>query len=79
MNDDDHINDKEALIRARYVFDDGCEWSAWLVWNMNSRRRISEHRFELPPVRPQIRLPSIKPKKKPRKISRKKPKPEPDF
>ncbi|WP_368750265.1 hypothetical protein [Klebsiella aerogenes] len=80
MNDDEnYIDGDEALVRALHVFDDGRDWSAWLVWNMNSRRRISEHRFELPPARPQIRPPSIIPKKKARKPSRQKVKLESDF
>ena len=51
--------------------DDGCDWTEWLKWDMNSRRRISEKRFELPPTRPQIVPPSIKPKHKRRKKRRK--------
>lgn len=39
---------------ALHIIDDGCDWTAWLVWNMNSRRRLSEHRFALPPERKQI-------------------------
>lgn len=46
-----------------HIIDDGCDWTAWLKWNMNSRRRISEGRFELPPARPQVSAPSIQQKR----------------
>lgn len=60
----------EELIRVFHHVDDGCDWSAWHIWYMGNRRRISERRFELPPARPQIMPSSIKPKrrKKRRKI-----------
>lgn len=44
--------------------DDGCDWSDWLIWNMNSRRRLSEKVFTFPPTRPQVVPASAKPKKK---------------
>lgn len=56
------IGGDEALIRSLHTHDDGRDWSGWLVWRMRERRRISEHVFSLPPVRPQVRKPSIKPK-----------------
>lgn len=49
---------------ATVIIDDGCDWAAWLVWSMNSRRRLSEKLFALPPARPQVMKVSIKPKKK---------------
>jgi hypothetical protein len=54
----------EAIVRALHTCDDGRDWSAWYVWDMNSRRRISEGRFELPPERPQIVPPTTEPRKK---------------
>lgn len=54
----------EELIRILHTCDDGRDWSAWYVWEMNARRRISEGRLELPPERPQIVPPTIKLKKK---------------
>lgn len=73
-----NINGDEALVRALHVCDDGRDWTAWFVWRMGQRRRISEGVFTLPPVRPQVAPASIKPKATPRKRKRK-PKPEPDF
>lgn len=46
------------------IIDDGCDWTAWLVWNMNSRRRLSEHAFALPPARQQVVPLSTKQKRK---------------
>lgn len=60
----------EELVRILHICDDGCDWTAWHVWEMNSRRRISEGRFELPSERPQIVPQTTKPKKK--KVRRKK-------
>lgn len=53
----------EALVRALHVCDDGRDWTAWYVWRMGERRRISERAFTLPPERPQIVKQTIKPKK----------------
>lgn len=59
-------------IRSRVGYaDDGCDWTAWLVWNMNQRRRLSERSFVLPPARPVVT--KIKPvKRKVRKTRGKK-------
>ncbi|QHA85732.1 hypothetical protein [Serratia rhizosphaerae] len=69
---DEFINDEneplvEELVKTLRVYDDGCDWTAWLNWKMNSQRRISEKRFELPPARPQVMPPTLKPKKKARR------------
>lgn len=68
MPDEDENEDFEAIpddqrAGALHIIDDGCDWSAWLVWNMNSRRRISEHQFAQPPAKPKIIFSMIKPKK----------------
>lgn len=57
----------EEAAGASLIIDDGCDWTAWLVWSMNSRRRLSEHVFVLPPARPQIVPLSAKQKRKPRR------------
>lgn len=54
----------EALTRSLLVCDDGCDWTGWYVWRMGERKRISEQVFTLPPERPQIVKPTIKPKKR---------------
>ncbi|MEG0869876.1 MAG: hypothetical protein RSG77_22965 [Hafnia sp.] len=50
-----HLDERAG---ATLIIDDGCDWVAWLVWNMNSRRRISEKVFALPPFRPQVSKPA---------------------
>lgn len=49
-----HLDERAG---ASVIVDDGCDWSAWLVWNMNSRRRISEKVFALPPIRQLVSKP----------------------
>ncbi|MBF0032037.1 hypothetical protein HAX39_05465 [Citrobacter freundii] len=61
-----NLSGDEALVRSLLVCDDGCDWTAWHVWRMGERQRISEHVFALPPVRPQVVSPTIKPKQKQR-------------
>lgn len=70
-NDENYTDADDEMIRVLHKVDDGCDWSWWYVWDVNSRRRISEKRFELPPARPQIVPSSIKPKQKRRKKRRK--------
>ncbi|HDR2353321.1 TPA: hypothetical protein QCH65_000466 [Enterobacter roggenkampii] len=68
--DDEEIIEAEPIEEAAgssLIVDDGCDWTAWLVWNMNSRRRLSEHVFALPPARPQVVPLSAKHKRKPRR------------
>lgn len=68
--DDEEIIEAEPVEEAAgtsLIIDDGCDWTAWLVWNMNSRRRLSEHVFALPPARPQVVPLSAKQKRKPRR------------
>lgn len=67
----------DALIRSLHVCDDGCDWTAWHVWLMGVRRRISEHVLSLPPARRLVIPPSIKRKKKHRQ--KRKAKPTTDF
>lgn len=62
--------DEEFGAGAMEIFDDGRDWSAWLVWSMNSRRRISEGIFSLPPEKQQVVPVSRKPKKKTRRKKR---------
>ncbi|MDY3570231.1 hypothetical protein [Enterobacter hormaechei] len=76
MNEsDDYIDELsdvrgEVFVRAEvktlHTFDDGCDWTAYLAWLMNSRRRISKKRFELPPARPQIVPSKLIPRKRAR-------------
>lgn len=72
-----NLTGDEALIRSLHVCDDGCDWTAWHVWRMGERRRISEHVFTRPPVRPRAIAKSIKPKKK--RCRKQKAKPTTDF
>jgi len=68
--DDEEIIEAEPVEEAAgtsLIIDDGCDWTAWLVWNMNSRRRLSEHVFALPPARPQVVPLGAKRKRKPRR------------
>ncbi|EOC9629676.1 hypothetical protein [Enterobacter ludwigii] len=71
MYEEIEVSADEELVRILHRVDDGRDWSGWIVWSMNSRRRISDKRFELPPARPQIVKPSINPKQKRRKKRRK--------
>lgn len=73
----ENLTGDEALIRSLHLCDDGCDWTAWHVWRMGGRRRISEHVFSLPPARRLVMPPSIKPKKKRRQ--KRKAKPTTDF
>lgn len=66
-----NISGDEALVRSLLVCDDGRDWTAWHVWRMGERQRISEHTFSLPPDGPQIVKPTIEPKKKRRTKKRK--------
>lgn len=63
----ENISGDEALIRALHICDDGCDWTAWHRWRMGERKRISNGDFILPPARPQVVAPTIKPKKKKRR------------
>lgn len=49
------------------LVDDGCDWSDWLVWSMNARRRISESLFALPPVPQRVSKRTAKNKKRMRR------------
>lgn len=60
----ENLTGDEALTRALHICDDGCDWTNWYVWRMGERKRISEHVFTLPPVRPQVIKPTVKPKVK---------------
>lgn len=71
MDDEIGVSADEELVRVLHVVDDGRDWSGWIVWDMNGRRRLSEKRFERPPARPQIVPLSIKPKNRRRKKRRK--------
>ncbi|MCW4985669.1 MULTISPECIES: hypothetical protein [Enterobacter] len=62
--------DEEFGAGTMEIFDDGRDWSAWLVWSMNSRRRISEGVFSRPPEKLQVVPVSRKPKKKTRRKKR---------
>lgn len=73
----ENLTGDEALLRSLHVCDDGCDWTAWHVWRMGERRRISEHVFTRPPVRQRALPQSIKPKKKRRQ--KRKAKPTADF
>lgn len=73
----ENLTGDEALIRSLHVCDDGCDWTAWHVWRMGERRRISEHVFTRPPVRQRALPQSIKSKKK--RCQKRKAKPTADF
>lgn len=73
----ENLTGDEALTRSLHVCDDGCDWTAWHVWRMGERRRISEHVFTPAPVRQRVIPPSITPKKKRRQ--KRKAKPVADF
>lgn len=67
-NDTDLLPAGQIRSKVGYA-DDGRDWTAWLVWNMNQRRRLSERRFVLPPARPVVtKLQPVKPaRRKPRR------------
>lgn len=54
-------------LKTIHAVDDGCDWSDWLVWSMNARRRISESRFALPPVPQRVSKRTAKNKKRMRR------------
>lgn len=60
----------DALVRSTVSVDDGCDWTAWIIWNMRSNCRISNGVHQLPPERPQVMAPKITPMKKTRKARR---------
>lgn len=55
---------------ATIVIDDGRNWTAWHVWNMRSRYRMSRGMFEHPPARPLVSRPIIKKARATRKKKR---------
>lgn len=67
LNPGDYLRGDEVRCGSQKVVDDGRDWSAWLVWNMNFHRRISEGLFVLPPERPQVAKPVVEKKKQTRK------------
>lgn len=62
-----HTASDKELLKALHYVDDGRDYSYRIVWSMNSRRRISEKRFELPPACPQVVKPTLIPRPKPRR------------
>lgn len=63
LNPGDYLRGDEVRSGSLKVVDDGRDWSAWLVWSMNARRRISECLFSLPPARPLVANPVVKKKR----------------
>ncbi len=57
----------DPLVQVSMHIDDGCDWTAWLIWLMNSKRRMRDGVTESPPARPQVAAVKIEPKKKPRR------------
>ncbi|WMY76405.1 hypothetical protein RHD99_10975 [Buttiauxella selenatireducens] len=50
----------ELQAGATVVLDDGCDWTAWHVWDMRSRLRVSKGINEQPPARHLVAKPTIK-------------------
>lgn len=67
MPDEMECTEDEMCAGATVTLDDGCDWTAWHVWNMRSRFRMRKGIFEHPPARPQIVKVAVKQKRKPRK------------
>lgn len=67
LNPGDYLHGDEVRNGSLQVVDDGCDWSAWLVWSMNARRRISESLFALPPAPQQVAKRIVKKKKRMRR------------
>ncbi|MGL4726147.1 MAG: hypothetical protein ACRCWW_16840 [Scandinavium sp.] len=59
------LNDE--LVRSTVNVDDGCDWTAWIIWNMRKNYFIHNRISLRPPARPQVAKPRFEAKKKPRK------------
>jgi hypothetical protein len=71
-----HYGLGDELVRSTVTVDDGCDWTAWIIWSMRSNYRASNGIHQLPPERPQVIAPTITPVKKPKKARRQKVKEE---
>ncbi|MBK5072193.1 hypothetical protein I2492_04080 [Budviciaceae bacterium CWB-B4] len=61
------IDIDDVLVRTSLIVDDGCDWTPWLVWKMNTRRRMRNGIHELSPDRPKVSEIKLTPIKKPKK------------
>lgn len=66
----EYLDSNDVAAGTLQLIDDGCDWTAWLVWSMNARRRISENLFSLPPLHPQVAKPIAR-QKRPKRKTRK--------
>lgn len=64
------ITPSDEMAGALFFVDDGCDWAAWIIWNMRKMARIRTGKYEPEPARPQIAPVKLTPKKKPTKKRR---------
>lgn len=60
MDDEYDDTPPELQAGATLIIDDGRDWTAWHVWDMRSRLRVSKGVNERPPARPLVSKPIIK-------------------
>lgn len=65
-----HYGLGDELVRTIVRIDDGCDWTAWIIWSMRSNYRISNGIHQQPPARPQVAAVKITPIKTPKKGKR---------
>ncbi|WP_158784647.1 hypothetical protein [Pantoea sp. BAV 3049] len=57
----------DTLVKSSVTIDDGCDWTAWLLWDAKKNYRRSMGIHQPAPARPQVAPVKIAPKKKPRR------------
>ncbi|MVF05186.1 hypothetical protein [Serratia marcescens] len=64
------IDLNDALVRTTVRIDDGCDWTAWIIWQMCANWRMRNGIHQPPPARPKVAVVTITPIKKPKKGKR---------
>lgn len=54
----------DELIKVTVTVNDGCDWSAWIIWKMRARRCLRSGQYEPEPVPIQVTPVKITSKKK---------------
>lgn len=67
VSKDRMVDVNDTLVKASVNIDDGCDWTAYLVWKSKTNYRRSVGINSQPPARPQVAPVKIEPKKKSRK------------
>lgn len=71
-NESGMVDIDDVLVRGSMIVDDGCDWTAYHVWAMNTRRRMSGGIYEVPPDRPKVSEVKLVPIKKAKRTRQRK-------